>query len=559
MKKILALALAVTTMAAGAFAQKAEYLNKQPMPVSKDKVSFKIFVPQRPEVEDMNKNWFTSWYEDKTNVHIDWLLAPNETTALRQKLNLTIAAGDLPDAFLMSGIDSNLETQYGVDEKLFTPLNDYINAKYMPNLTAYLAKNPGVRGMMTAIDGKIYGLPNVNECYHCGYCEKMWINKDWLDKLGLKVPTTTDEFYAVLKAFRDKDPNGNGKKDEIPLMGCASDSWQGYVDSFIMNAFVLDTGDQYTFGKTEVRMYYDAKTGKVMSIYDRPEYKEGLKYLKKLYAEGLIYSGSFTQKLDQFKQIIGSEPEVVGAFPNGASVVVLDPATQSALYKHYVAISPLKGPTGLRQTPYFYDGVAVPNRFVITKACKDPATLVKWADAMYSQEIQQYRAWGELGKSWRWATNSEKGLDGKDAIWTNLIPYTTDPQSLNWQQVGIEFQTSENRFGQTTKQGVDLYSAEGLESMLLKATKEQYEPFASKTQLIVPQALRFTSDETDQLQTIIVELNRYAVDRKMAYIMGGADIDKEWNTYVKKLNDLGLQKFLAIQQKAYDRQFGAKK
>jgi putative aldouronate transport system substrate-binding protein len=195
---------------------------------------------------------------------------------------------------------------------------------------------------------------------------------------------------------------------------------------------------------------------------------------------------------------------------------------------------------------------------VITKDCKNPIPLLKWADAMYSQEIQQYRAWGEMGKTWRWAKSGEKGLDGKDAIWTNLVPYTTDPQSNNWQQVGIEFQTSENRFGQATKQGIDLYSAEGLESMLLKTTKELYEPYASKTQLVVPSVLRFTSAETDELQTIIVELNRYAVDRKMAFIMGSADIDKEWSAYVQKLNDLGLQKFLAIQQKAYDRQFGKK-
>jgi len=316
---------------------------------------------------------------------------------------------------------------------------------------------------------------------------------------------------------------------------------------------------QYTYGNTEVRLYFDTKTGKVMSIYDRPEYKEGLKYLRKLYSEGLIYSGSFTQKQDQFKQIIASDPEVVGAFPNGASCVVIDPATQNKLYRHFVAIAPLKGPTGLRQTPYFYDGVVGLNRLVITKACKDPVTLVKWADAMYSQEIQQYRAWGEMGKSWRWATTGEKGLDGKDAIWTNLVPYTTDPQSNNWQQVGIEFQSAENRFGQTTKQGIDPYTAEGLESMLLATTRELYEPYAGKTQVIVPTALRFTSDESDEMQTILVELNRYAVDRKMAYIMGSADIDKEWNSYVKKLNDLGLQKFLAIQQKAYDRQFGIKK
>jgi putative aldouronate transport system substrate-binding protein len=316
---------------------------------------------------------------------------------------------------------------------------------------------------------------------------------------------------------------------------------------------------QYAYGNTEVRLYYDTKTGKVMTIYDRPEYKEGLKYLKKLYAEGLIYSGSFTQKQDQFKQIVGGEPEVLGAFPNGASCVVLDPATQASLYRQFVALPPLKGPTGLKQAPYYYDGVVGLNRLVITKACKDPIALVKWADAMYSQEIQQYRAWGEMGKTWRWAEKGEKGLDGKDAIWANLVPYKTDPQSLNWQQVGIEFQSAENRFGQATAQGVDPYTAEGLESMLLASTRDQYEPYAGKAQVIVPKALRFTTEEADEVQTILVELNRYAVDRKMAYIMGSADIDKEWNAYVKKLGDLGLTKFLAIQQKAYDRQFGAKK
>jgi len=556
MKRFLVAAFIVTIACAGVFAQKTEWLNKQPMPISQKKITLKVFVPQRPEIEDMNNNWFTKWYEDKTNVHIDWQLAPNETTALRQKLNLVIAADDLPDVFLMSNIDSNLETRYGVDEKIFVPLNDYID-KYMPNFKAYLAQNPQVRGMITAIDGKIYGLPNVNECYHCGYSQKMWINKDWLDKLHLKVPTTTEEFYTVLKAFKEKDPNGNGKADEIPLMGCI-DSWQSYVDSFLMCSFVLDTGMQYAYGNTEVRTFLDAKTGKVMAIYDRPEYKEGLKYLKRLYSEGLIYSGSFTQKQDQFKQIVSGTPEAVGAFPNGASTVVIDPVAQNQLYRHFVAIAPLKGPSGLRQTPYYYDSSIGINRFVITKACKDPIAAVKWADAMYCHEIQQYRAWGEMGKNWRWAKKGEKGLDGKDAIWSNLVPYTTDPQSMNWQQVGIEFQTSENRFGQATKQGVDQYTAEGLESMLLTATRQLYEPYAGKTQTIVPKMLRFTTEEADEMQSLLVELNHYAVDRKMAYIMGVTDIDKEWNSYVKKLDDLGLSKFLAIQQKAYDRQFGKK-
>ncbi len=546
---------AVTSAAESAemAAAKPAWLSKQPMPVTDKKVTLKVFAPQRPEIEDINNNWFTKWYEAKTNVHVEWQLAPKEITALRQKLNLVIAAGDLPDVFLMAKIDSNLETRYGVDEKVFAPLDSYIDS-VMPNFKAYLEKNPQVRGMMTAIDGKIYGLPNINECYHCSYSQKMWINKAWLDKLNLKTPTTTEEFYQVLKAFKEKDPNGNGLADEIPLMGCI-DSWQSYVDSFLMCSFVLDTGMQYSYGNTEVRTYLDVKTGKVMSIYDRPEYKEGLKYLKRLYEEGLLYSGSFTQKQDQFKQIISDKAGVVGAFPNGASTVVLNPATQNDLYRQYVAIAPLKGPSGLRQTPYYYDLAAGINHFVVTTACKTPEVAVKWADAMYSHEIQLFRAWGEIGKNWRWAKPGEKGLDGKDAIWSNLIPYSSEPQSLNWQQVGVEFQTAENRFGQVTAQGLDLFSPEGLESMLLKATKEEYEPYAGRTQVIVPKALRFTTDEAEEIQLLLVELNRYATDRKMAFIMGSADIDKEWPAYIDRLKALGLDDFLAIQQKAYDRQF----
>lgn len=86
---------------------------------------------------------------------------------------------------------------------------------------------------ITAPDGNIYALPSINDCYHCSMAQKMWIYKPWLDKLGLDVPTTTDELYTVLKAFKDKDPNGNGKADEVPLTGAPRGSgWYSSIDAF---------------------------------------------------------------------------------------------------------------------------------------------------------------------------------------------------------------------------------------------------------------------------------------------------------------------------------------
>ena len=102
--------------------------------------------------------------------------------------------------------------------------------------------NPAIKPLITLLDGKIYGLPHYNDCYHCSMSQKMWVYKPWLDKLGLKVPETTDEFEAMLKAFKEKDPNGNGKADEIPLSGSklVNGGWHSPIDQFLMNSFVYN-------------------------------------------------------------------------------------------------------------------------------------------------------------------------------------------------------------------------------------------------------------------------------------------------------------------------------
>lgn len=96
-----------------------------------------------------------------------------------------------------------------------------------------------MKSSITAPDGNIYALPQINECYHCDNALKLWINKAWLDKLGLQLPTTTEEFYQVMKAFKEQDPNGNGKNDELPLTG-SDEMWAGNVSAFLMNAFIVD-------------------------------------------------------------------------------------------------------------------------------------------------------------------------------------------------------------------------------------------------------------------------------------------------------------------------------
>lgn len=124
---------------------------------------------------------------------------------------------------------------------------------------------------MTAPDGNIYGLPQLVECYHCSYGNKMWVNTKWLKQLGLEVPKTTEEFQAMLEAFKTQDPNGNGLADEVPLSGSIEDYGVRPL-SFLMNGFIYSDDCTYPI----------LNDGKVDTVANKPEWKEGLAYIKGL-------------------------------------------------------------------------------------------------------------------------------------------------------------------------------------------------------------------------------------------------------------------------------------
>ena len=131
------------------------------------------------------------------------------------KVNLMLASGKYPDIIVRGGL--NLE-MYGVDQEILIPLDDVIE-QYMPNYKAYLDADPDTARSLTSSNGKTYQIgwlipQNINTDSH------LFINKAWLDNLGMEVPTNLDEFEKMLVAFRDQDADGNGDpSNEIPMGG----------------------------------------------------------------------------------------------------------------------------------------------------------------------------------------------------------------------------------------------------------------------------------------------------------------------------------------------------
>jgi putative aldouronate transport system substrate-binding protein len=117
------------------------------------------------------------------------------------KLSVAMASGDVPDVLTLD--DTNANFYRWVKQGAFLPLNDYIDQ--YPSLKSI---PPYVMNQLT-IDGKIYGIP----AYQPSYTQSMTIRKDWLDKLGLKMPTNYEELKEVALAFTKNDPDGNGKND----------------------------------------------------------------------------------------------------------------------------------------------------------------------------------------------------------------------------------------------------------------------------------------------------------------------------------------------------------
>lgn len=514
-------------------------------PITEEKVTLRVFAPSIPTIIDLATNKFTLWMEERTGVHIEWITAPQESAV--EVLNMMLAGNDLPDVILGVQISPATEELYGTAEKMFLPLNDLID-KYAPNFKAIIEARPEVKAQITALDGNIYSLPSLQDCYHCSYSQKMWINHHWLEVLDLEPPTTTEEFYQMLVAFRDNDPNGNGIKDEIPLIGAKeNEGWYQSVTGFILNAFVYDSGVY-----NAVKDYLTAD-GKVDTSINKPGYREGLRYLNKLYSEGLIYPDSLTMKYDQVKALALAEEELVGAAPAGHSAMFLDVVTNPERYRHYSALAPLIGPDGVRNVTHFPYFPVTTGEFVITEVNPYPEISIRWADDFYGHLTSMTRAWGEEGIGWRYAEEGEVGLDGvTPALFKTLIPFDEQAQNDNWSWLGIEYTDNEMWNGQNvTTPDMDLYSPEGFEKLLWVETEKKYEPYKSDQYFELP-GLRMNSMDTDELTMLQVQLKNYIEESRARFIIGDLSLDNDWDSYLQNLSDLGLERYLELKQKAYD-------
>ena len=219
---------------------------------------------------DFSSMWYYRQIERETGVHVDFTEIKDSEWS--SSVSLAFARGKMPDMILRGSLDVE---EYGVTQHLLVPLDEYMDRGFLPNYTERMDR-AGLREQMTASDGHIYQLgflisQDVNTNGH------FFINKTWLDRLGLEVPGTVDELTEVLRRFRKEDFNGNGIRDEIPLEFTFDDNTTGIYNLF--SFFGLPMNEDYV---------YVGQAGQVHFAPEKESFFETLSWLHQLYLEGLL-------------------------------------------------------------------------------------------------------------------------------------------------------------------------------------------------------------------------------------------------------------------------------
>ncbi|MCK1237555.1 ABC transporter substrate-binding protein [Streptococcus uberis] len=488
----------------------------------KDKVTLKFMTSSSTLApKDPNQKLILKRLEKETGVKIEWT---NYQSDFAEKRNLDISSGDLPDAIHNDGA-SDVELMSWAKQGVIVPVEDLIK-KYMPNLQKVLDEKPEYKSMITAPDGHIYSFPWIEELgegkesIH-SVNDMAWINKAWLDKLGLKMPQTTDELVKVLEAFKTQDPNGNGKADEIPVSFINKPGNEDF--KVLFGSFGEGDNDDHLIVSNDNKVDFTA---------DNDSYKEGVAFMRSLQEKGLIDSEAFEQDWNTY--IAKGGEDLYGVY------FTWDKNNISKNKSDYEVLPVLAGPNGQKNVTRTNNVGFSRDRMVITSANKNLELTAKWIDQQYAPLQSVQNNWGTYGDK---KQQNIFAFDKNQKMLKHLPLEGTAPTEIRQKtEVGGPLAILDSYYGKVTTMPDDA-------KWRLDILKENYVPYM-KNESIYPKIFMKEKD-LDKVAQIEADMNDYIARKRAEWITKGG-IDKEWESYKKELERYGLTEWLTIKQKYYD-------
>ena len=438
-------------------------------------------------------------------------------TSSTEIFNIMMVSGNLPD--IVGGNNRMPDfIKYGM-EGAFIPLNDLID-EYAPDIKKFLEENPAIKAGVTAPDGNLYFIPYIQD----GRVSRTyWIRQDWLDKLGLDTPTTIDELHDVMTAFRDQDPNGNGRKDEVPML---------FRHWYEMIRLTTLWGAR-TAGTDTFVSFYKNDENQVTHGWTEPEFKEGMKHIVKWYSEGLIDSEVFTR---------GSKTREI-LFTADQGGLTRDWTASTARFNDALAdtipgfnLQPMLPPVNVNGELFEENQRALykPDGWAITHENKYPVETVKYFNFYFKEEGRRLNNYGVEGLHYEMVDGNPKF---KDEILNDSTP-VNDRLKNDGSQYPIGF-----------KMDID-YERQWSDEIALKGS-DMYEENVIYPVEFIPPSL--TSEEQRIYESRWPALQTYMEETVQRWVLQNRDVEAEWDNYISTLNRMGLAEVTEILQAAADR------
>ena len=539
MKKLLAILLTLALLAGTTSA----LAGADPVLTAKDRetVTLTVAVQGQATVDSWDENATTLLLEETLNVDLQFIVLPTANAEFRQKVEMMLMGNDkLPDMFWGSH-DFASVTKYGVNG-LLIPTNDfYANNTYDMDQTfenTVMKKDEALQ-YVTSYDGNVYGVFSLLESLNNQYSGcRLIVYKPWLDALELVMPSTTEEFYEMLVAFRDKDPNGNGLKDEIPMVGSTK-----YVTGNMLQALMNP------FQYTQTGFYYN-DNGTVAFSANTDAWREGLRWINKLYNEGLIDPLSFTQDEPAFNAMMNNEgATIVGVQLRGNNGHI---DARDIRRTEYEIMEPLEGPAGEKNQ------VVAPSlpsiSAIITKDCANPQVAFEVCDLMCRQDISLATRWGWEGPDWVQPSETDLAMykeSGYDAMFTITSSVWTDVGHTIYKQRGPHIIDVRWPVGQGVPATNEIYDGS---AGLGKSIWRQVEH--TNRENLIP-TLLFNAEEQKVVNECASTIEGYVGEFFALFATGEIDIndDAAWEAYKAEFEFMGLNEYLTALQSAYDRMY----
>jgi len=540
--KFMAAALALTVSAGALMGCGKASSGSDIASVSTDNLSFPlqekvtitgtISYPSGTESEPNNRTIFKR-LEEETNVHVDWTAISSDQWG--DKIQLNMANKNALTDFVFNASFGNSDLIRYADQGVIISLEDYIDNN-MPNLKGVFDKYPEYRTMCTDSDGHIWALPWIEQLGSNKTAIQTvgnnftYINKKWLDFLGLSTPTTVDEFEQVLKAFKDHASELQaefGIEGDIIPMSCIMNDQD---PSLLINGF----GEGY--GDNDIGQHIAVTNDKkVICTATQEGFKSGFRWLHKLYEEGLIDPECFTQDWSTYVAKGKSHRYGVCFTWDVANIDNLqDFVPLAALQADTKNVTPLNSSF----TSGFDRG-----RCVVTAKCENPALVCAWLDKMYDPFQSPQNNWGTYGEDdefdiFELSTNDQGEKMLKHAALGDASPVEVREAEC----VGGPLAILDEYYGKYVTCPDDAqYRLDWIKEYYTNDMHNEY---------VYPNVF-MTAEDTEKLTSIQQDLITYINSSRSKFVMDGLS-DADWEAYLNQVNAYGIDEYLAIYQKYFD-------